>query len=76
MQRVNEDFGMIFWDFDFEPMWKRWQPADEHQQERHQFVPRPPDGWSLTGQRCLPLDPLHAQAMNGWIRVEKKEDDK
>lgn len=69
-QPPQENFGMIFRDFDFNPMWDRWQPGDDQKNARHPFVPRPADGWDQPGQRP---DPKHflANAVNGWITVNE-----
>lgn len=67
-QPTSENFGMIFRDFDFEPMWSRWQPSDEQMNDRHPLVERPSDGWSQPGQRPVPKH-FSAQAVDGWINV-------
>ena len=71
-QPAQENFGMIFWDFDFGPMWRRWQPSDEQNNDRHPFVPRPSDGWNQPEQRPAPKH-FAAQAVNGWITVKETE---
>ncbi len=58
---ANEDFGMIFHDFDFATMWNHWGHAKDQ--------PRPADGWNQPGQRPMPKKPFHAKAENGWIQV-------
>ncbi|MBZ5526259.1 MAG: CRISPR-associated protein Cas5 [Acidobacteriia bacterium] len=58
---ANEDFGMIFHDFDFAAMWNHWGHAKDQ--------PRPADGWNQPGQRPIPRKPFHAKAENGWILV-------
>ncbi|MEI2722605.1 MAG: hypothetical protein V9H26_03375 [Verrucomicrobiota bacterium] len=68
---ANENFGMVFRDFDFKPMWDRWQPGDEQKDELHPFVPRPATGWEQPGQRPVPTH-LPAKAVNGWITVEER----
>ena len=68
----DDSFGMIFRDFDFAPMWSRWQPGDEQKNDRHPIVPRPSDGWNQPGQRPVPTH-FHAIAENGWIKVEIEE---
>lgn len=70
-QPVQEDFGMIFRDFDFEPMWRRWQPSDEQKNDRHPIVPRPSDGWNQPGQRPVPTH-FQAIAKNGWINIPQE----
>jgi CRISPR-associated protein Cas5d len=70
-QPEREDFGTIFRDFDFGPMWSRWQPGHDHEAQRHPIVPRPADGWNLPGQRPEPTH-FNAQATNGWITVKKE----
>ncbi len=72
MQKVNENFGMIFRDFDFKPMWDRWRPAEKQKNERHPIVLRPPNGWDKHDQRPVPTH-FQAQAVNGWIIVKEKE---
>lgn len=67
----NENFGMIFHDFDFEPMWSRWQPSDEQMNDRNPVVQRPSDGWSQPGHRPVPKH-FAAQALNGWINVREE----
>jgi CRISPR-associated protein Cas5d len=57
----EEDFGFVFRDFDFNPVWGRWG------HERGRSLPQ--DGWSLPGNRPLQLPAVRAKAMNGWIRV-------
>jgi CRISPR-associated protein Cas5d len=58
---ANENFGMLFRDFDFDPMWKCWEAG-----------PRSTEGWDKPGKRP---DPKHfpAVALNGWIRLGKQE---
>jgi hypothetical protein len=60
-QPPQESFGLMFRDFDFQPMWNRWRPN----------VPRPADGWSKPGQRPVP-EHFRATAEYGWIKVERK----
>lgn len=65
---INDDFGVVFRDFDFGPVWNHWgDDADK---------PRPADGWNQTGQRPDALRPLHAKAEQGWIRVSEILDGK
>jgi CRISPR-associated protein Cas5d len=61
---ANEDFGMIFSDFDFDKMWNHWGHIKDQ--------PRPEKGWDQPSQRPEPKKSLHAQAVNGWIKVEKE----
>ena len=68
---ANENFGMIFRDFDFKPMWDRWQPSHDQKDELHPVVPRPATGWDQPGQRPVPTH-LQAKAVNGWITVEER----
>ncbi len=60
----NEDFGMIFRDFDFDKMWNHWGHTKDQ--------PRPEKGWSQLSQRPEPKKHFHAQAVNGWINVRKE----
>jgi CRISPR-associated protein Cas5d len=57
---ANESFGVMFHDFDFEPMWNHWNAGD-----------RPSSGWDQTGQRPQPTH-FQAQAINGWITLEQE----
>ena len=61
---ANEDFGMIFRDFDFSPMWEHWGHSKD--------IARPSSGWDRPGQRPIPTH-FHAQAKNGWITVKEVE---
>ncbi len=72
-QPSEEHFGMIFRDFDFKPMWERWQPDDEQKNDPHPFVPRPATGWDQPGQRPVPTH-FAAKAINGWITVEERSE--
>lgn len=65
---AEEDFGVMFRDFDFDPVWKHW--GDQRNQ------PRPAEGWSSPGIRPVALPPLHAKAINGWINVNRVRDGK
>jgi CRISPR-associated protein Cas5d len=58
---ANEEFGMIFRDFDFTPMWNHWASG-----------PRPEVGWDQAGQRPIPKH-FPAQAVDGWIKVPTQE---
>lgn len=72
MRHITENFGMIFRDFDFKPMWEHW-PMPEQANDRHPFVPRPADGWDKPGQRPAPTH-FAAKAVNGWITVEERSE--
>lgn len=61
-----EDFGGMFRDFDFDPVWRHW--GDEP------HTVRPEDGWDAPEHRPKPLSPLHAIARHGWISVEADHD--
>ena len=61
---ANENFGMIFRDFDFDPVWNHWGHTKDQ--------PRPEKGWSQLSQRPEPKKHFHAQAVNGWINVGKE----
>ena len=63
MQRVNENFGMIFWDYDYEPVWNHWGHGKDN--------PRPASGWSQPGQRPEPKH-FPARAVNGWIKIQQE----
>jgi len=62
-QAEEEAFGSIFHDFDFAPMWSRWNAG-----------PRPEKGWDQPGNRPAPRPPLNATARHGWIEVTTKEE--
>lgn len=57
----EDDFGVVFRDFDFSPVWDRWGHG--------RGKPRPSDDWSLPGNRPVQLAAVHAKAVNGWIRI-------
>lgn len=59
----SEDFGMMFRDFDFEPVWNHW-PSNV----ANNTSPRPATGWSEPEHRPRPTH-IHAKAINGWITV-------
>ena len=63
MQRVNECFGMIFRDYDYEPVWNHWGHGKDN--------PRPASGWSQPGQRPEPKH-FPARAVNGWIKIPQE----
>ena len=64
----EEDFGIVFRDFDFVPVWRHWGDAPD--------TPRPAEGWDQPGSRPTPLPPLHAKARHGWITVATVTDGK
>ena len=57
----EEDFGIIFRDFDFSPVWNRWG----HECGKL----RPSEGWLRQGNRPVQLSAVRAKAVNGWIDV-------
>jgi len=57
----EDDFGLLFRDFDFDNVWKHWG--------HEEGVPRPPGGWADHDHRPVPRRPLHAKAACGWITV-------
>ena len=59
MKNVNENFGMVFRDFDYQPMWNHWG---------HNNKQRPKRGWNQLGQRPVPKH-FVARAVNGWINL-------
>lgn len=75
-----EDFGFLFRDFDFSPVWQHW--GDERN------TPRPTDWTDPADTRNVPAadkylvrpkahhPPLHAQTVNGWIAVSQIRDGK
>lgn len=59
-ESINKSYGLIFRDFDFEPVWSHW-PNEQR-----------PNVWrGGTGRAIspLPLRALNAVAVNGWIKV-------
>ena len=57
---LNKSYGIIFRDFDFEPVWNHWL-GDQR-----------PGSWKDTNGRAVspvPLHPLNAVAKDGWITV-------
>lgn len=56
----KEDFGFVFRDFDFDPVWRHWGDGPN--------TPRP-DGWTAPQVRPTAQQALPALAKNGWIRV-------
>jgi CRISPR-associated protein Cas5d len=65
---INDDFGVVFRDFNFSPVWNHWG----HDEGK----PLPADGWDQPGKRPDALRPLHAKAEQGWIRVSEIRDGK
>ncbi len=65
---AEEDFGIIFRDFDFGPVWRHWSANSNGL--------RPVSGWSDFNNRPRPLPPLHAKAKKGWIMVSNVRDGK
>lgn len=63
MRRVSENFGMIFRDYDYEPVWNHWGHGKDN--------PRPASGWSQPGQRPEPKH-FPARAVNGWIKIQQE----
>lgn len=64
----EKDFGVIFRDFDFAPVWNHWGHTPNKK--------RPDDGWSEPGKRPQLLSPLRAVARRGWIEVSEVKDEK
>lgn len=63
----EEDFGMLFHDFDYSPVWNHWG------HERN--AARPPDKeWGGPDKRPLPRQ-FHAMARQGWISCEQRRDE-
>ena len=60
---INDDFGVVFRDFDFDPAWNHWGDVAGK--------PRPTSGWNQPGKRPEAQLPLHAKAEQGWIRVNE-----
>lgn len=58
---VNDDFGNMFHDFDFSPVWEHWGNKKER-----------PDKWDIKGKMIHPVaKPFYAKAEKGWITVSK-----
>lgn len=58
---VNDDFGTVFHDFDFSPVWNHWGNN----------ISRPKE-WKIDKKEIRPLTKcFHAKAENGWITVSK-----
>lgn len=76
----DEDFGFLFRDFDFSPVWQHWGDGRN--------TPRPTDWTDPADTRNVPAadkylvhpkgqhPPLHAKAVNGWITVSEIRDRK
>lgn len=62
----SEDLGMMFRDFDFEPMWNHWG----HNKDTAR--PNDKDSWTKVGQRPAPIH-FHAKATNGWISISESK---
>lgn len=60
---TSEDFGMMFHDFDFDPVWNHWPSGT-----KTTGSPRPSTGWTDPGNRPRPTH-HHAKAVNGWITI-------
>jgi CRISPR-associated protein Cas5d len=60
---INQDFGMLFRDFDFSPVWNHWQGGTS----------RPSEWKDSKGYPIVPrvLPSFHAIAEEGWIRVSR-----
>jgi len=60
-QSVNDDFGNMFHDFDFSPVWNHWGNKKER-----------PDKWNVNGKTIHPVaKSFYAKADTGWITVSK-----
>ncbi len=60
--RLNESFGMILRDLDFDPVWKFWPSGKE----------RPVSWKKESGLMVAPVaEAFHAVAKDGWINVQK-----
>ncbi len=58
---VNDDFGNMFHDFDFSPIWNHWGDKKER-----------PDKWDVNGKTIHPVaKSFYAKAETGWIAVSK-----
>jgi len=65
---AERDFGTVFRDFDFGPVWKYWGNTAGNA--------CPADGWEEPDKRPRQLAPLRALAHNGWIQVSEIRDGK
>jgi CRISPR-associated protein Cas5d len=62
--RINESFGRMLRDFDFEPVWDCWPPGLAR-----------PASWSEHGRTISPKPtPFLAEAIDGWITVAEIRD--
>ncbi|OQZ00647.1 MAG: type I-C CRISPR-associated protein Cas5 [Candidatus Brocadia sp. UTAMX2] len=60
-QTVNDDFGSMFHDFDFSPVWNHWGNKKER-----------PEKWVINGKTIHPIaKAFYAKAEKGWITVSK-----
>lgn len=58
---INDDFGNVFHDFDFSPVWDHWGNEKER-----------PDKWAVKGKTIHPVaKSFYAKAEKGWITVSK-----
>ena len=69
---INEDFGIMFRDFEFDAVWDHWG----HEQGK----PRPKNWQDQRNYTIHPVSkkPLHAVAKDGWItvaRISESDDD-
>lgn len=65
---VEKDFGIVFRDFDFAPVWNHWGDTPGKV--------RPESGWTDPDKRPQQLRPLRALARQGWIQVSEVKDGK
>ena len=65
---TEKDYGTIFRDFDFTPVWKHWGDAPN--------TLRPKSGWDDPDKRPQQFPPLRAVAHHGWITVSEVKDGK
>lgn len=60
-QTINDDFGNIFHDFDFSPVWNHWGNKKER-----------PDKWKVNHKTIHPVaKSFHAKTEKGWIIVSE-----
>ena len=60
-QTVNDDFGNMFHDFDFSPVWNHWGNKKER-----------PEKWVINGKTIHPVaKAFYAKAENGWMTVSR-----
>jgi len=60
---AEKDFGVVFRDFDFAPVWNHWGHTPGK--------PRPNSGWSDHAHRPVQLAPLRALVRHGWMQVSE-----